>query len=262
MATFYGRLRPADFDTSINPGDLDRVPVAGETENMRAHVLQHVPFEGPGSIEAWLNDAGWETTGTRFFHSESLPDFQKLNFLIVLGGPMSVKDEATVPWLAGEKRFIRDAIAGGVPVLGICLGAQLIASALGADVRKNTQKEIGWFPVQGIPPADRSCYQFPASMDVFHWHGETFDLPAAAVHLARSEACENQAFQLGRSVIGLQFHLETTPGSAKELVEHCRSELVPARFVQNEKTLLEQSIEKSRQANALMAEVVSYLTGG
>lgn len=224
---------------------------------MRVHYLQHVPFEGLGCIEPWLQARGHEITGTRFFASATLPQVHDLDLLIIMGGPMSANDEE-LPWLQQEKRFIRSCIESGKAVLGICLGAQLIASALGARVYRNPEKEIGWLPVQGMPA--HGTFRFPPVFTAFHWHGETFDLPPGAVHLARSAACENQAFQLGRSVMGLQFHLEMTPASTQEIVAHCRAELSPARYVQSEAAILAASPETYRETNALMAQVLSFLT--
>jgi GMP synthase-like glutamine amidotransferase len=177
---------------------------------LRAHYLQHVPFEGLCSIAPWLEAAGYELTNTRFFESAALPDLKKIDLLLVMGGPMSVNDEDEFPWLVSEKQFICEAIHLGKPILGICLGAQLIASATGARIYRNSLKEIGWFPIYGISSNDRSIFSFPPSVQVFHWHGETFDLPSGATRLAKSDKCENQAFQISKSVIGLQFHLETT----------------------------------------------------
>jgi GMP synthase-like glutamine amidotransferase len=172
---------------------------------------------------------------------------------------MSVNDEDRFPWLAAEKRFIGAAVRAGKPVLGVCLGAQLIASAVGARVFANPQKEIGWFPVQGINTGGDAHFHFPPSATVFHWHGETFDLPAAAVHLAQSEACPNQAFQLGRSVIGLQFHLETTPASSRDMVDNCRDELIPAKYVQSEEQILAADAQTYQSINHLMSEVLTFL---
>jgi GMP synthase-like glutamine amidotransferase len=197
-----------------------------------AHCFQHVPFEGLGSIGPWLYTNGYTVTTTRFFAGEPLPRLDDVDLLIVMGGPMSVNDERDLSWLVDEKRFVREAVGAGKPVLGICLGAQLIASAMGARVYPNRVKEIGWLSVFGVPSDSPSVFRFPPVADVFHWHGETFDLPPGAVRLARSEHCENQAFQLGRRTLGLQFHLETTRDSACALVEHCRSELVPSATVQ------------------------------
>ena len=156
---------------------------------MRVHVLQHVPFEGPGRIAAWLAARSAEVTTTRLFEADAaLPPAGAFDVLIVLGGPMSANDEAALPWLRQEKRLVAAAILSGKAVLGICLGAQLMAAALGARVYPAQHKEIGWFPVQGCAPQDGS-FAFPATAEVFHWHGETFDLPDGAVHLARSAAC-------------------------------------------------------------------------
>ena len=153
---------------------------------------------------------------------------------------------------------MRDAVARGIPVLGVCLGAQLIASALGVRVYRGAASEIGWFPVHGVPDVAPS-FQLPPESLVFHWHGETFDLPAGAVRLARSPACENQAFQVGRNVVALQFHLETTPANVEALVEHCRNELVPGSYVQSENDLLAAPPERYTAVNRQMREVLAYL---
>ena len=225
---------------------------------MKAHVLQHVPFEGIGSMAVWLADHGAEISHTRFFADAALPKPEGLDLVIAMGGPMSVNDEAALAWLRSEKQFLREVINRGIPVLGVCLGAQLIASALGARVYQNQAKEIGWFPIQAAPGApDAFC--FPDQCTVFHWHGETFDLPAGAVRLAQSQACANQAFQLGRHVIGLQFHLETTPETARALLDNCRDELVPGPYVQTEAELRKMPAAAYARINRLMDEMLSYL---
>jgi GMP synthase-like glutamine amidotransferase len=238
---------------------LHREPVL--LSNMRAHCLQHVPFEGLGCIEPWLVAARYEITYTRLFEAAELPEPGAVDLLVALGGPMSVNDEGEFPWLAPEKRFIRRAIEAGTPVLGICLGAQLIASALGARISRNREKEIGWFSVEAIPAEGAGLFRFPPSAEVFHWHGETFDLPPGAIRLARSAGCENQAFQLGRSMLALQFHLETTPAAARAMVEHGGAELQPARYVQSATEILAATPEKYRAINALMAAVLAFLSG-
>lgn len=226
---------------------------------MRAHILQHVPFEGPGSILPWLGHRNVVTSTTRLFESQALPSPQEFDLLIALGGPMSVNDEEALTWLRHEKVFVREAVHSGKAVLGICLGAQLIASSLGARVYPGPNKEIGWFPVQGIAHSSEA-FSFPSEVDVFHWHGETFDLPLGAAHLAKSDGCRYQAFQVGERAIGLQFHLETTPESADSIISNCRHELLPARYVQSEQEL--RAVEANRYVaiNALMSRVLTYLT--
>lgn len=228
---------------------------------MRTHVLQHVPFEGLGSIDAWLAARDAEVTWTRFFESPALPDPESPDLIIALGGPMSVNDEAALPWLADEKRFLREAVQAQRPVLGICLGAQLIASALGAAVRPGTDKEIGWFEIEATSDR-REDFRLPERTLVFHWHGETFELPPGAVRLARSAGCENQAFQIGDNVIGLQFHLETTPESLDAIVSNCRAELVEARFVQSEDRIRAAPAEAFISINRLMEGLLEYLMLG
>jgi GMP synthase-like glutamine amidotransferase len=226
---------------------------------MRAHYLQHVPFEGLGSIEPWLKRSGYEISHTPFFESARLPDIKEIGLLIVMGGPMSVNDESRFPWLRKEKQFIRLAMEQRKPILGVCLGAQLIANAMGARVYRNQFKEIGWFPVQGVPLHDSSVFSFPPSVNVFHWHGETFDLPPGAVRIARSEGCENQGFQLGSSVIALQFHLEMTPDLVRDILTQFRNELRPNKYVQSEARLLSAAPEDYQAINALMDDVLSFL---
>jgi GMP synthase-like glutamine amidotransferase len=188
-----------------------------------------------------------------------MPSPAAFDALIVMGGPMSVNDEHEHPWLVAEKRLVRDAVEGGKIVLGVCLGAQLIASSLGAKVYKSAEKEIGWFPVEGVAPAVAGSFAFPPSLPAFHWHGETFELPAEATRLARSAGCANQAFQVGRRTIGLQFHLETTPESARLLVENCRSDLEAGRYVQSERAILSATSERYAAMAQTLDSLLAYL---
>lgn len=205
---------------------------------MRIHWLQHVAFEGLGTMEEWVREKGHALSCTRFFAGESVPALETFDLLIVMGGPMGVHDQEQYPWLQGEKEFLRRAISADKPVLGVCLGAQLLADVLGARVTANKEKEIGWFPVaraRFVP--QRLEGVLPLQQRVFHWHGDTFTLPEKAIRLYSSAACTNQAFVCGR-VIGLQFHLETTPESVATLIENCGAELVPAPWIQKEEEML------------------------
>lgn len=207
---------------------------------MNIHYLQHVPFEDLGSIQTWANNTSHKLSSTRFFEKCSLPKIDDIDFLIVMGGPMGVYEEHTYAWLKEEKKFIENAIRNNKHVLGICLGAQLIAEVLGSKVYKNKEKEIGWMDVSFTEHAKTDSYfkSFPSSLTAFHWHGDTFDLPPGAVHIAQSAACENQAFTYGEKVIALQFHLEATEKLIAALTLHCKEEIVEAPYIQKEKDII------------------------
>lgn len=228
---------------------------------MNTHVLQHVPFEGIGNLAGWLDRRGASVTTTRFFESAELPDLDGIDLIIAMGGPMSVNDEESLPWLVAEKAFLREAIDRGIAVLGICLGAQLIASACGARVYPGLQREIGWFPIEAVKWG-LDAFPFPDKAKALHWHGETFDLPAGAVHLARSAACEHQAFQIGRRVLGLQFHPEVTPDSLATFVELNQDELVPGEFVQSEAELTGADAEDYAALEELSGCLLGWLVDG
>ena len=219
---------------------------------MRAHYLQHVPFEGLGCIGPWLAANGHTVTCTRFWAGDALPATETVDGLIVMGGPMGVYDAALYSWMAAEKAFIKKIIAQNKPVLGICLGAQLIAEVLGAKVWKNNQREIGFFPVTGDGKI------FPPEFTAFHWHGDTFGIPAGAKHLASSAATENQAFIYKDNVLALQFHLETTEASLMSLCENCQGEIADGPFIQTLEKM-EASLPMLGKANALMHGLLARL---
>jgi GMP synthase (glutamine-hydrolysing) len=197
---------------------------------MKLHWLQHVPFEGLGIIEEWAVSREMPISGTRLYADEPLPEPGLFDWLVVMGGPMGIHDHGDYPWLTEEKALIRKAIDAGTTVVGICLGAQLIADVLGARVYPGPQKEIGWFPIHRTAGAPDWLAE---TLTAFHWHGDTFDLPEGATHLASSDACKNQGFIYHDRVVGLQFHLESTQQSVEELIENCSHELTEGPYIQS-----------------------------
>jgi len=202
---------------------------------MRIHTLEHVPFEGPAALEEWAAAHGHALARTAVFANRPLPGLDDFDVLAVLGGPMSVHDEAAHPWLVAEKAFLRRAVDAGKRMLGVCLGAQLLSEVLDGAVTRNTGPEIGWLPVEATEEGRNSPLfaGLPAAFTAFHWHGDTFSIPPGGIRLARSRGCANQAFSHGRNILGVQFHLETTPRSMELLIEHCADEIVDAPHVQD-----------------------------
>lgn len=227
---------------------------------MRIHVLQHVPFEDIGSMAADFQQRGYTVTRTHWYRGDQPPALNNFDALIVMGGPMGVHDEARYPWLIPEKALIHAAIDADKFVLGICLGAQLIAHVLGAKVFPNPQREIGWFPLTlQTPPAEsRLGDALSEQAEVFHWHGDTFELPDNARWLASSQACAHQAFNLGNRIFGFQFHLETTEESARALVRECGDELDGSSFVQSAEEILADR-ERFANINRIMSKVLEEI---
>jgi len=207
---------------------------------MNLHSIHHVSFEGLGRIADWAEARGWSRSATWQHRGDALPDLEMVDLLVVTGGPMSVGDEAEFPWLRAEKDLIRDSLRRGIPTLGICLGAQLIAEVCGAAVAPMGRKEIGWFPVRKHADALSLAWMddFPETQTVLHWHGDQFQIPAGARRLWSSELCPNQGFCIG-SALGLQFHLELGREDLSALLENARNELwPPAPGIQGEVALL------------------------
>ncbi len=229
---------------------------------MRIHYIQHVHFETPANIFRWAEEKNYPISGTKLFLNEKLPPLEQFDFLVVMGGPMGVYDEDKFPWLTEEKEFIEQCIKADKKILGICLGAQLIADVLGAKVYKNSHKEIGWFPVYLTEEGKKSISfkEFPEEFTAFHWHGDTFDIPKGAVHTAFSKGCKNQAFEYNRGkVVGLQFHLETSEESAKALIENSVEELMEkGKYIQSSKEMLSDK-ERFSQIEKLLFRLLDNI---
>jgi GMP synthase (glutamine-hydrolysing) len=181
-------------------------------------VLQHIACEPPGAFEDVLIAAGADIHRVELDEGEPLPSWQNYVAIVAMGGPMSVNDDAELPWLTAEKQAIADAVKAGVPYWGSCLGVQLLAASLGARVYSGTQPEVGVLPV-ALTNDGRSDPVFaglPPEFLTLQWHGDTFDLPDGATRLASSSAYPNQAFRVGQTAYGVQFHVEVTDQMARE----------------------------------------------
>lgn len=220
---------------------------------MNIHCLQHAAGEGIGKIGDWIRERGHALSESLLYKPDcTLPEVDALDFLVIMGGGMNVYEYRNHPWLRDEKRFIERAIKGGKPVLGICLGAQLIADVLGARVYQNAEFEIGWFPVR-FNEAARShplFEKFPRELTPLHWHGDTFDCPGGAVHLADSEGCRNQAFSVGSKIVGLQFHLEVRHEDVVAFLDDPSADY-SGRFIQSREQILAGEAHLSTTHEAL-----------
>jgi GMP synthase-like glutamine amidotransferase len=228
---------------------------------LQIHCLQHVPFESPEHIAVWAGNKGHKLTITLMYEADQrLPEHDDYDMLVVLGGPMGVYDEGTIPWLSIEKQYINQAIHAGKLMLGICLGAQLIAEQIGGVVEKNAWSEIGWFPVELTDAAQDSVFfqVFPQQFTPFHWHGDTFRLPPEAKTLAFSSGCGNQAFEYNGHVVGLQFHLESSEASIRTIIEHSEDEMEPGKYVQTPAEMLGRP-ELVNQSNELLFTLLGLM---
>ena len=185
---------------------------------MKYLIIQHVDYESPGVILDWLRERGHEYCILRP-DVEVFPPPEEFHRLIVMGGPMGANDDDRYSWLGREKGFIRDFLNSGGKVLGICLGAQLIAGVLGAEVHGGVCDEFGWKDVKLTSDALHSRYfhDFPESFPAFHWHSDAFDIPEGALNPASTDECPNQVIETERA-LGLQFHLEMTPRMVEEAI--------------------------------------------
>ncbi len=229
-------------------------------------VLQHIACETPGIFLDVLEEEKRPIETVRLYEGDRLPkDLSGFAGLLVMGGPMSVNDEAKYLWLKAEDRLLKEALAADLPTLGICLGSQLIAKAAGGTVRRGPRKEIGWYSVRLTAAArhDRLFREFPETVEVFQWHGEYFDTPPGAVNLASSELYACQAFSIGRNVYGLLFHLEVTGPMVSEWVAAFKEELDGVKDYIRPESILEELPRRidalNRRARTLFARFCETL---
>lgn len=224
---------------------------------MKLLVLQHVVFEGPASISRWAEQRAVTLLPHCCANNTDYPELETFDGLIIMGGPMSVNDD--LDWLEQEKAFLTAALNTDKPILGICLGAQLIASCLGAAVSKHHQREIGWFEISQTDSNHWLAQILPERLTPLHWHGDTFAIPDGCTPLFRSAVCENQAFARDDNVLGLQFHLEFDTSTAQRVGEACPEDLQDSvSSVQSLDEILENT-DRFEQANKLMFKLLDGL---
>ncbi len=210
---------------------------------MLIHYFQHDHFEDLGYIGEWAAIHNFKTAVTRLDLHEDLPKEKNFDWLVVLGGKMSVNDSDEFPWIEEEIEFISQTILSGKVVIGICLGSQLVASALGARVYKNTEPEMGFRPVTFLPAAakDKVFRHFPSYLTVMHVHFDIFSLPEDATAMASSDITPCQAFRYGKNVFAFQFHFEITPQNVAGFINEVGPELVKGKYSQSAEQMLKQS---------------------
>jgi GMP synthase (glutamine-hydrolysing) len=185
---------------------------------MRALVIQHIACEPPGAFSGVMRERGWIVATCEIDEARAMPALDGFDAVVAMGGPMSVNDDATLPWLSEEKRAIGEAVREGVPFFGACLGVQLLAASLGAKVYTGDAPEVGILPVELTDEGrvDPIMGSLDGTILTLQWHGDTFDLPSDAVRLASSDAYPNQAFRYGTCAYGIQFHMEVSAEMAEE----------------------------------------------
>ncbi len=224
-------------------------------------IFKHVPFEGPGTFREELDKRGLKFREVNLYQGEAPKNLDGCGGLIIMGGPMNVYEEAEYPFLKDEDRLIKEALAKKIPIIGVCLGAQLMAKAAGAKVTKGKKKEIGWYPLHITDEAksDPVFKVLPKEVEVFQWHGDTFDIPKGAVRLASSDLFPNQAFRMGNNAYAFQFHIEVTNKIIKEWIEINQTELEGVRDYIDSKKVLAESREKAAELKKLADNIYKGL---
>lgn len=216
-------------------------------------IFKHVPFEGPGTLTEPLKALGIKCREVNLYEGGAPKNLEGCGGLIIMGGPMNVYEETEYPFLKDEDMLIKEALSKKLPMIGVCLGAQLMAKAAGARVTKGQKKEIGWYPLHLTreAAADPAFKVMPEEIEVFQWHGDTFEIPKGAVRLASSELFPNQAFRIGENAYAFQFHIEVTEAIIKEWIEINGTELEGVRDYIDSKKVLAESKQKASEIKKL-----------
>jgi GMP synthase (glutamine-hydrolysing) len=229
---------------------------------MRVHYLMHASFETPGIIEKWAQDRGYAFDGTQPYSGERLPKTADVDFLIVMGGPQSARRLDDHPYLRDEIKLISEVISLNKPLVGFCLGSQLIGEALGAPTIASPNKEVGFFPVQLTDEGrhDSILGKLPSEFDVLHWHYDMPGIPTGASLLARSAGCPHQAFRYGDRTYGFQFHMEPTEESIKPLLENAAEDLAPGKYTQTSEEILSANFAAMNRRMILVLDSLAKFT--
>ena len=226
---------------------------------MKVLIVKHAPFEREGNMAAWLQRKQAEIVYLNLYESAVFPDPKAFDLIVLLGGPMSVNDEQIYPWLVPEKQFVKEALSLNMPILGLCLGGQLIANVLGAAVTLNRETEIGWHTVSNNT-SNKNLFQFPNQIPIFNWHSETFALPKGAEPLIKSQACQNQGFQYGDKVIGLQCHPEVTAEIIQDWIDEIGEQMTQGDFVQTPEQIFADAEVNIAQAQMQLEKMLEFIT--
>jgi GMP synthase-like glutamine amidotransferase len=230
---------------------------------MKIHCLEHLKNETLGSIGTWITQKQHSLTKTLLYNEDfseepHFPNPEDFDLLLIMGGSMSVWEEAEYPWLKPEKKFVKEVIKSGKPILGSCFGGQIIAEVLGAKVTKNKYKEIGWHEVKLVIPSrieKKESLELPtcffSEFKAFMWHGDTFEIPAGAIKLFESEACANQGYLYNGNILGLQFHPEADKQWVKNQIEESSHELISDKYIQAADAICRQktSFEEAKKVS-------------
>jgi GMP synthase (glutamine-hydrolysing) len=226
---------------------------------MKIHCIRHEPFEGLACIEDWINENNHELSCTFTYLQQAFPSECSFDLLIIMGGTASIYESYQESWYLDEKRFLEDCINRNIKILGICLGAQILASILGSKIYPGKAKEIGWFPVEFFTSDLPGLNFFPRRIETFHWHGDTFDIPEGAVKLASSEITPNQGFVYKDTLFALQFHPEMTTTSLQKIIKAAGNDLnQKGESIQTAEQILSRR-ELISENNLLMFKLLDYM---